>query len=99
MNYSLWIDDRRNPRHYLNKETGGILLWARDGEQAAFYISRHGLPVHLYIDFDLGDRNVIPLLHWMSKEYPRAKLDYTIISSNPDGRKDIAAFMKAWIGR
>jgi len=38
MQYSLWIDDERNPDQQVVAPRDALLLWARDGEQAKFYV-------------------------------------------------------------
>lgn len=102
MQYSLWIDDIRNPKDFLDKALLKTLYWAKDGDHAMLCVRKYGMPYHLYIDFDLGKKTVMPFLRWLKARHSTTNTalpDYTIISSNPVGRIEIAVFMKAWTGK
>jgi hypothetical protein len=95
--YNLWIDDMRNPRHTLNKADAVPILWARDVEQAQYYIRELGMQGVMYLDHDLGEcSTVMEFLRWLASECYKPEFDYRIISANPDGSKNIESFINSW---
>jgi hypothetical protein len=98
MNYGLWIDDTKNPK-YISHPTPKpdcILVWARDYEQACYYVLTYGLPTHLYLDYNIGcDGDIMLLLAWLAKSFPKPPA-YTIISNDRWGASEIKAFMQNW---
>jgi len=68
MDYSLWIDDRRDPKqnlHVLVDESP--LFWVQTVEEAKLFVSRHGMPITMYLDHDLGeDATVMEFLPCLS---------------------------------
>lgn len=97
MKYSLWIADKRNPDQQVEPPRDALLLWARDGEQAKFYVRRHGVPHTLYLDHDLGENEtVMEFLRWLERLGYDPTFDYVVISANPDGRKAIISFIDSW---
>lgn len=102
MRYGLWIDDERNPDQHDRHPTDTVLLWARDVEQAKFYVRRHGIPETMYLDHDLGqDSNgvavtVMEFLRWLENLGYDPAFNYRVISQNPDGAKSIVSFLESW---
>jgi hypothetical protein len=101
MEYILWIDDIKNPRYMtLHKSifTGNeIVVWARDIEQAQFYVLMYGLPQEMYLDHDLGEVDTImSFLKWL-KDQCDWPPPYQIISANPIGAQNIQSFMDSWV--
>ena len=102
MRYGLWIDDRRNPDQHNRPPHDAVLLWARDVEQAKFYVRRHGMPETMYLDHDLGlDSNgavvtVMEFLRWLADLGLEPVFNYRVISQNPDGAKSIVSFLESW---
>lgn len=73
------------------------IKWAT-GTQAAIGLTvRHGLPAFMYLDHDLGDDDTsMEYLKWIANMHDSRPPDYTIISANPIGAKNIEAFMRSW---
>jgi len=101
MEYILWIDDVRNPNKERPWDKNDIVIWARDVEQAIFCVQKNGLPVWMYLDHDLGEKDgkdeiVMTFLRWLSDCNYKPTFCYTIISSNPEGSKSIKSFIDSW---
>lgn len=93
MDYELWIDDLKIPRV---PNVDYLVCWARDIDQAVYYIETFGMPSKLYLDHDLGDHATIMIfLKWLEPQYEEPP-PYEVISNNPVGRENIIAFMESW---
>ncbi len=93
--YYLWVDDCKNPEEeFLCK--GKLVCWAKDVDQAIFYVKHNGIPKIMFLDYDLGESCVMKFLRWMKMIRVPCDFDYKIISWNPCGCKEIIAFMADW---
>jgi hypothetical protein len=73
------------------------LLWARDVEQAQYYVLNYGPPRKMYLDHDLGnDETVMDFLKWLERSGYDPTFSYCVISDNPDGRRAIVSFIESW---
>jgi hypothetical protein len=95
MNYILWIDDIRTPTFPFSTS---LVFWAKDVEQAKFYVACHGFPAFMILDHDLGESTVMQFLEWLKDLHPVPDrlIAYDVISANPVGRARISAFMDSW---
>jgi hypothetical protein len=97
MKYNLWIDDLRNPDWTPHGSSKTTLLWARDVEQAQYYVLNYGLPLKMYLDHDLGnDETVMDFLKWLEQSGRDPTFSYYVISANPDGARAIVSFIESW---
>ena len=97
MQYNLWIDDLRNPDRSLPEQSDAVLLWARDVEQAKYYVINYGLPIKMYLDYDLGAyETVMDFLKWLERSGYDPTFSYCVISDNPNGAKAIVSFIESW---
>jgi Tol biopolymer transport system component len=96
--YNLWIDDVRNPdQTSFEKLNDAPIIWARDVEQAKYYIRLLGMPCVMYLDHDLGELStVMPFLSWLDNLGYDPDFTYLVISANPDGAKNIKSFINSW---
>jgi len=95
-NYALFIDDERYP-----PDDGRIWMIARSSDEALMLIERHGWPMYVSFDHDLGGEDT-------SMRFIRAALDrlldngdqlpfaWTVHSQNPVGRDNIVALLQAF---
>ncbi len=119
LNWVLFLDDERHPNNVLMEKAiarhhsdGQIILWAKDIQQAKWYVENYGLPDMMYLDHDLG-RSVIreqgitiadysttmDFLRWLEREEYIISNEppyWSIHSQNPAGVQNIEAFMNSW---
>ena len=94
--YNLFLDDERTPDYNLSPQW----VICRSTEEAKIYVQDNGMPNFIAFDHDLGgDDTAMVFLKWLVNEYWEEGSfipDYSVHSSNPDGRKNIIAFMETW---
>lgn len=109
LDYRLWIDDqaldmdvqafRRPPL----EETDWLI--AISSKQACSIVQEFGIPYFIEFDHDLGklssgdNDTSMYFLHWISYVFPEAIKEikgWNIHSMNPEGAKNIEAFMNSW---
>lgn len=104
MKWELWLDDVRNPEIFAERlyhREFTCLLWARDTEQACYFVKTFGLPDFMALDHDLGlsysgrGQTSMKFLRWLSR-YSDDCPEYGIHSDNPEGAKNIESFMRSW---
>jgi len=93
--YKLFIDDIRMP-----PPPFADWVVVRSSEQALAYIQKHGMPVFISFDHDLGgdDTTMVFLRRlvdtvWNGTDTPP---DYIVHSANPVGSLNIISFMDSW---
>jgi hypothetical protein len=110
--YSLFIDDMvgiPGMAAFRNPPAGGIASgeWrvARSSTNAIVIVITHGPPKMIDFDFDLGklpNGEIDTAIRFLKQYQIQRPLDilhiqeYKIHSENPEGRKDIDAFMRSW---
>ncbi len=112
--WALWLDDLRNPHSSEKRNLHPIhhkYIWARDVEQAVYFVKLLGIPEYMALDHDLGldedetrSKNSIvyketgmKFLMWL-EEYMNnsAPPKWKVHSDNPAGAKNMESFMKSW---
>lgn len=112
MTWNLWIDDMRDPAVVLKPSFvrafpefgmyGGLLLkaedfiWSKRASDAQRLVKNFGPPKFMALDHDLGDHTVFEFLKWLAEEYPNHPPGWRSHSANPEGVKNINAFMQSW---
>lgn len=117
ISWILFLDDIRHPMDAITGEQlqryhsdGHVILWAKNIEQAKWYVENYDLPAYMHLDHDLGwgiKNNhisgmitVMDFLNWLHydmnliRQYPCP--GYMIHSADPEGQKSIMAFMSSW---
>lgn len=67
----LWLDDLRNPEHYLQGNTllqVTSIVWICTFEQFVDWILKNGLPDYISFDHDLHKEHYTPGVYWWSYE-------------------------------
>lgn len=93
--YYLWVDDCKNPAEEVLCE-GKLVCWAKDIDQAIFYVKHNGIPKIMFLDYNLGSRSVMTFLRWMKRTRVSCNFDYKVISWDLNGCKEIISFMTDW---
>lgn len=109
MEWFLWLDDVRVPfigtklveldKYRLTECPVSVSMaeWCKSTDEAKKCTRMMGAPSFMYLDHDLGvDDTSMDYLKWLQNVYPDLVIDYTIISANPIGAKNIQAFMNSW---
>jgi hypothetical protein len=103
----LFLDDIRNPK-FVYDETLSLdsecwfTKWtvARSSEEAKRLVLEKGMPTLMSLDHDLGGPDTsIDFLSWLAREYwdgESAVPRFKVHSANPEGSKNIRAFMDSW---
>jgi hypothetical protein len=97
-NWHLFIDDERHP-------TNPNRWWiARTSEEAINLITKHGMPVEITFDHDLGgDDTSMRVIHWIIDQHLDGKLPipdtfaYSIHSQNSVGVRNISGLMDGFL--
>lgn len=112
--WALWLDDLRNP--YTSEKRslhpiGKTFVWARDVEQAIYFVKAFGPPDYMALDHDLGldEENTriqnslvykesgMDFLKWLEEHMDgRRPPDAIVHSDNPEGKKNMEAFIRSW---
>jgi hypothetical protein len=98
MTWKLWLDDQLDDPERPRRHTPDGFVGARSTEEAKELVLARGLPSFMDLDHDLGgDDKVMGFLRWLSDMYPDGPVpEYLIHSENPEGRKNIQAFLSSW---
>lgn len=108
MTWKLWLDDIRHPKVFARQQYGQDWLeekyvWAMTIDQAIYYVKLYGPPSFMALDHDLGydqvamcERVVPEFLEWLQENHPESPPDYRCHTSNPEGAKNMIAFMESW---
>tara|TARA_R100000656_G_scaffold104176_3_gene76329 strand:+ start:4266 stop:4694 length:429 start_codon:yes stop_codon:yes gene_type:complete len=112
MPWALWLDDIRNPSVYFDalgytmiEEVKDLpVLWARDVEQAVYFVKSFGTPQFMCLDHDLGvpaysntPEKSTKFLGWLANYVNLVKpIPYRTHSDNPEGCKSVVAFLESW---
>lgn len=112
MSYKLWIDDQAYDKEVEDwrRPPVGETDWkiATNSCSALICVMAHGIPEFIDFDHDLGENigtgvpvpeTVMEFLHYLFDMYPEAIdeiKDYRIHSANPEGAKNIHAYMDSW---
>ena len=88
-NKNIWIDDTRNPHHFLPKAEADNVVWLKNIRPAIRYVSEHSKEIEvLYLDYYMddsflfGSEFVYDVLYGGREEYPLLKTIY--LHSNDD---------------
>ena len=113
MKWYLWLDDLRNPhsseKRFLHPLTNSF-IWARDIEQAIYFVKTLGIPEYMALDHDLGineietrEKNSIvyketgmQFLKWLEENMVGPPPKWCVHSDNPEGKKNMESFLKSW---
>ncbi len=94
-NKNIWIDDTRNPNHFLSPNEAANVLWLKNIRPAITYVSEHSKEIEvLYLDYYMddnflfGSEFVYQVLYDGRKEYPLLKTIY-LHSSDDDVIDDL----------
>jgi hypothetical protein len=94
MRYHLFLDDERYPPSNCHQYT----MWAKNLDQAWWYVNRLGCPSFLYLDHDLGGTETsMEFLKELQTKFPMTPPNYLIHSQNPIGSENMRSFMESWI--
>lgn len=109
MEWVLWLDDVRVPyvgsrlvelekfKHTNFPTEITMTEWCKSTQEAIAKTARFGRPTFMYLDHDLGGEDTsMDYLKWIANIYEAKPPEYTIISANPIGAKNIQAFMNSW---
>jgi len=102
--WKLWLDDLRSPAAFAPHETDYV--WARDIEQAQYFVRMWGVPTFMALDHDLGrpaylthdepPEDVMEFLKWLAAKYPDSCPAHNCHSANPQGVNNVNSFMHSW---
>lgn len=88
-NKNIWIDDTRNPHHFLPKTEAENVLWLKNIRQAIQYVSEHSKEIEvLYLDYYMddnflfGSEFVYEVLYSGREGYPLLKTIYLYSSDD-----------------
>lgn len=108
--YRLFIDDdaRKPGLEDWRYPPTGESDWkiATSTKEAKEIVLQFGIPLFIDFDHDLGldefgnEDKALHFLQWLSGAYPTAiddMIGYNIHSQNPEGAKNIRAFMESWV--
>jgi hypothetical protein len=95
ISYVLWLDDVRDP--HTNDMRDSFII-ARNLETAKHAVVSYGMPLHLYLDHDLGEsEDAMMFLKWLHGRYPKQPPPtHTFLTSNPVGKENMRAFLFSW---
>lgn len=102
--WNLWIDDIRDPRYFAKHDwKEKEFIWATNIGQAEYFCELWGPPQYMALDHDLGyDPNVMckrcvpEFLSWLQSNYPNSPPEFRIHTANPEGGRNMRAFMESW---
>lgn len=82
---------------YSNKRyIASDFIWAKTAADAIRLVKAFGPPQFMALDHDLGDHTVFDFLKWLADTHIDVPPDWHAHSANPEGVKNINAFMKSW---
>jgi len=98
MNYTMYVDDIRNPK-------GEFDIIVRSSEEAIEYMIRNGCPTYASLDHDLGgDDTSIAIIKFMvemdldtNNEFIPYNFSYNVHSANPVGAANIEGYLDSYI--
>ena len=103
-NYSLFLDDIRQPPRTQSSELDQEWVVARSSNEAIQIIMERGIPNKISFDHDLGGEDTAMfLIHWIIESVLDQELNippdfqYTIHSANPVGKANIDGLMKSFL--
>jgi len=102
MKYKLFLDDdcKTPGMEAFRYPPDNSYLSATSSMEAQKIVLEHGIPEFIDFDHDLsGNDTAMIFLRWLANTYPegiKQILGYRIHSRNPDGAKNIRAFMESW---
>ncbi len=110
--WALWLDDMRDPEMFLSKSMAELypefgryvydgwvaedFIWAKTAQEAINHVNRLGVPSFVALDHDLGTHDVFVFLKWFFQEHMLFPPEWKTHSANPDGVKNINAYMESW---
>jgi hypothetical protein len=95
----LWIDDDASTpgMELFRYPPDNTWLIATSVSIAKALVEVHGFPEELGLDHDLGNEKVMNFLYWLEEKYPESMPPkWSVHSMNPEGAKNITAFMDSW---
>jgi len=105
----LFLDDERDISYVGLTPKDGVVVCRSSREAVTECKNRGGPPSLMYLDHDLGllfpetgllSRGVdttMRFLHWATGQYPSWDFDYDVHSMNPEGAKNIRAFLDSFL--
>jgi len=110
MTYNLFLDDERFPEmvdYSGYRDFGNFDFWVvvRNIHDAQYYIDKHGLPVIMSLDHDLGNHKFtgMEFVKWLVNDYlidGGRSLGSTIVhvhSMNPIGKMNMLAYIDSYL--
>lgn len=96
----LWIDDDAGKPGIESWRNPPDASWtvAHSSDEAINLTIAHGFPAEMDLDHDLGDGDtVMNYLKWLADVYYDRTPVWKVHSRNPEGAKNIVAFLNSWI--
>lgn len=102
MRYGLFLDDDAltpgmEDFRYPDKKHADFFKVAISNAEAMAIVSEFGCPCLLDLDHDLGDgETAMFFVKWLYEKYPNEHVMGLVHSRNPEGKKNLEAFMHGW---
>lgn len=91
--WKLWLDDERP---CLYPESEGWVI-ARSSDEAKTLVLRHGPPVEMSLDHDLGgDDTSMVFVKWLSDNHFDTLPEWQIHSANVVGAENLKSYLRSW---